>query len=85
MKQAITESLLTAWLDKNLQYPPASYFRLGLQATSYARPRDLQVISGGKVWEAAAQFQAVGVNAQLIDRLQAWGRQYTSLASLFHY
>ena len=85
MKQAITESLLTAWLDKNLQYPPASYFRLGLQTTSYARPRDLQVISGGKVWEAAAQFQAVGVNAQLIDRLQAWGRQYTSLASLFHY
>jgi hypothetical protein len=85
MRQAITESLLTAWLDKNLQYPPASYFRLGLEPSSYAPPRDLQDISGGKAWEAAAQFQAAGVNVQLIDRLQAWGRQYVSLASLFHY
>jgi hypothetical protein len=84
-KQAITESLLTAWLDKNLQYPPASYFRLGLEASSYARRRDLENISGGRAWEAAREFQAAGVNVKLIDCLQAWGREYTSLASLFHY
>ena len=85
LKQAITESLLTAWLDKNLEYTPASYFRLGLLPSGYAQPTELQDISGGKAWEAEAQFQAAGVNVQLIERLQAWGRAYASLASLFHY
>jgi hypothetical protein len=85
-KQAITGSLLTAWLNKNLQYPTVSYFQLGLSTVSgYARSTDLQDISGGRAWEAAPQFQAAGVSVQLIERLQEWGRNYTSLASLFRY
>jgi hypothetical protein len=85
MKQAITESFLTAWLDKNLQYPAPSYFHRGLLESSYARPTDLRDISGGTAWEAAPRFQAAGVSIQLIQRLEEWGREYTSLASLFHY
>jgi len=85
MKQAITEALLSAWLDKTLQYPPASYFRLGLLASSYARPTDLRDISGGRAWEAAAEFRAAGVRGRLVDRLEEWGRKYNDLAGLFHY
>jgi hypothetical protein len=85
MRQAITESLLTAWLDKNLQYPLASYFHRDLLETAYSRPTELRDISGGSAWEAAPRFQAAGVNIQLLQRLQEWGREYTSLASLFHY
>jgi hypothetical protein len=85
IKQAITESLLTAWLDKTLGYPPATYFRLGLLAGSYTRPADLQGISGGRAWEAAAEFRAAGVRQPLVERLETWGRKYNDLAGLFHY
>jgi hypothetical protein len=85
VKQAITESLLSAWLDKTLQYPSVSYFERGLQANAYKLPADLRDISGGKVWEAAPQFQAAGVSASVIERLNAWGKAYTALADLFHY
>ncbi len=85
VKQAITESLLSAWLDKTLQYPSTSYFVQGPQPAGYKLPTHLQNISGGRVWEAASQFQAVGVRAALIERLDAWGKAYTALAELFHY
>lgn len=85
MKQAMAESLLSAWLDKTLQYPTDSYFVRGLQPSVYRLPTDLQDISGGNVWEAAPQFQAAGVRPFLIERLAAWGKAYTSLAGLFHY
>lgn len=85
LKRAITESLLTAWLDKTLQYRSASYFQLGRLANSYTPPPDIRDISGGKVWEAAPQFQAAGVSVQLLDRLEKWGRSYSDLASLYHY
>ena len=85
MKRAITEALLAAWLEKTLQYPAASYFQRGLVASSYARPTDLQDISGGRVWEDAAEFQATGVNPRLIQRVEEWGKTYRDLTQLFHY
>jgi hypothetical protein len=85
MKQIITESLLWAWLDKTLQYPPASYFERGPESASYKVPGYLQDISGGRVWEASSQFQTAGARPSLIDRLDAWGKSYTALAALFHY
>ncbi len=84
-RRALTEAFLTAWLDKNLSYLPVSYFQRGLSASSYAPPVELRNVSGGKAWLAAPQFQAAGVNAQAIQRLQNWGDKYSSLAQLFHY
>ncbi|MGA2598718.1 MAG: hypothetical protein ABSH09_17210 [Bryobacteraceae bacterium] len=85
LKQAITESLLTAWLDKTLQYPAASYFQRGLSESSYRLPTEYLDISGGKVWDAAPRFLAAGVNLSTVQRLQEWGRSYTAMAQLFHY
>jgi hypothetical protein len=85
LRPAITQSLLTAWLDKTLQYPPAKYFQRGLPATYYKLPVDFLDISGGKVWEAAPQFLAAGVDVSTTRRLQAWGNAYAPLAELFHY
>lgn len=85
VRQAIAESLLSAWLDKTLQYPPASYFVRGQRPADYKLPSYLQDISGGRVWDASPQFQAAGVSPALIERLDAWGKAYTALAELFHY
>jgi hypothetical protein len=85
LKQAITESWLTAWLDKTMQYPAAAYFQRGLSAVSYQLPAEFLDISGGKVWEAAPQFQAAGVKPSTVQRLEEWGRADTALAQLFHY
>jgi hypothetical protein len=85
MRQAITQALLAAWLDKTLHYPIASYFQRGLSASSYALPAGLQDVSGGKAWESVAQFKAAGVDPLLIARLEAWGAAYTTTAQLFHY
>jgi hypothetical protein len=78
------ESLLTAWLDKTLQYPAASYFARGRLA-GYTPPAHLLDISGGRVWEASPQFRAAGVGRAVTERLDAWGKAYTALAELFHY
>jgi hypothetical protein len=85
VRAAVTQSLLTAWLDKTLQYPPANYFQRGVPAHYYELPADFLDISGGKVWEAAPQFLAAGVDVSTTRRLQAWGKAYTALAELFHY
>lgn len=85
LKQAITESLLTAWLDKTLQYAPVSYFQRGLPVASYRLPAESLDISGGKVWEAAPRFLAAGVDRSTVQRLQEWGETYTALAQLFQY
>ena len=65
LKQAITESLLTAWLDKTLQYPAASYFQRGLSESSYRLPTEYLDISGGKVWDAAPRFLAAGSRVEI--------------------
>jgi hypothetical protein len=80
VRTAITESMLRAWLDKTVEYRPASYFVLGLKASDYSQRR-----SNGNVWDAASQFQAAGVSSELIQRLKAWGKAYTAMAELFHY
>jgi hypothetical protein len=84
-KRAITESLLGAWLDKNLQYPAGQYFRVGLTESSYAAPASYGNISGGKVWEAAPLFLSAGVNPDLVRQLQKWGTSYANMAARFQY
>ena len=48
IKQAVTESLLSAWLDKTLAYPPATYFRLGLLAGGSRGLRTYKVYRAGE-------------------------------------
>ncbi len=83
--QALTISLLAAWMDKNLQYPIAKHLPIGLPRRSYTQPRAYGGISGGKVWEAAKQFRDAGVPAELVQRLQRWGIAYADRAARLQY
>jgi hypothetical protein len=83
-RRHVTELLLSAWLEKTAQYHPASYFHRGL-SQDYAAPAGVRGIYGGKVWEAASQFQELGVNPALIRQVEAWGREYTEAAARFQY
>jgi len=83
--QALTESLLAAWMDKNLQYPIEKYLPLGAHPNAYTPPRSYGDISGGKVWEAARQFRDAGVGADLVRRLQRWGIGYADRAARIQY
>ncbi len=84
-KRAITESFLAAWLEKNLQYPVARYFRVGLSENSYAAMASYSGLSGGKVWEVAPLFMAAGVNPVFVRQLQQWGAAYSDVAARFQY
>jgi len=84
-KRAITESLLAAWLDKNLQYPLARYFTAGLSERSYAAPASLGGITGGNVWELAPLFTKAGVNPEIVRELEKWGTSFTDVAARFQY
>jgi len=86
LRRALTNSLLAAWMDKNLQYPTEKYLPMGgLPARPYAPPAAYGEISGGKVWEAAQQFRAAGVAPELVGRLQQWGIAYTDRAARIQY
>jgi hypothetical protein len=85
VQQALTESLLAAWMDKNLQYPIARYLPLGSPVAPYTPPSKYGEISGGKVWEAAQQFRDAGVGAGLVGRLQQWGIAYNDRAARLQY
>jgi hypothetical protein len=85
VRRAITESLLAAWLEKNLQYPVARFFTPGLSESSYAPPSSFGGISGGKVWSAAPLFLAAGVSPEVVGRLVRWGADYTDTAARFQY
>lgn len=87
VRRAITESLLTAWLDKNLKYRTSQYFNQGTTSLTqtYALPKDLSGISGGNVWLSAPQFQAAGISPDTIARLLKWGRSYANMAASLHY
>src|SRR5580704_19083542 len=52
-RRDLTTSLLTAWLDKNLQYPITEYLPVGMPPRSYSPSRTYSDISGGKAWESA--------------------------------
>src|SRR5262249_37242891 len=85
VKRTITESLLAAWLEKNMQYPVGRYFRVGLSENSYAPPASYGSISSGKAWESAALFTAAGVNPDVVKQLQKWGQAYSDVAARFQY
>ncbi len=86
LRRALTASLLSAWMDKNLQYPVAKYLPMGgLPARPYAPPQGYGEISGGSVWEAAQQFRDAGVPAELARRLQQWGIAYSDRAARLQY
>ena len=82
--RALTASLLSAWLDKNLQYPIADYLPLSAGHT-YVPPNSYADISGGKAWESAQQFRNAGVGAELVQRLQQWGFVFTDRAARIQY
>ena len=84
-RRAVTEAMLTAWLDKNLKYRTARYFTQGTTGREYTPPKAIEEISGSKVWEAAAQFEAAGVSPLTVKRLREWGRAYTNMAASLHY
>jgi len=83
--QALTTSLLEAWMDKNQQYPVEKYLPIGLPPRSYALGGTYGEISGGKVWEAAKQFRDASVPADLVYRLQQWGIVFTDRAARIQY
>jgi hypothetical protein len=82
--RALTASLLSAWLDKNLQYPIAEYLPLSAGHT-YTPLNSYGDISGGKAWESAQQFRNLGVSAELVQRLQQWGFVFTDRAARIQY
>jgi hypothetical protein len=77
LHQALTESLLTAWMDKNLQCPIAKYLPVGAPLYAYTPRRAHGDIGGGNVWDAARQFRDAGVAPELARRLQEWGIAFT--------
>jgi hypothetical protein len=83
--QALTTSLLAAWMDKNLQYPITKHLPTGVPRRAYTQPGAYGDISGGKVWEAATQFRDAGVSAELVQRLQQWGIAYSDRAARLQY
>jgi hypothetical protein len=82
--QALTASLLSAWMDKNLQYPIGKYLPLS-PPRAYAPPLGYGYISGGKVWEARQQFRDAGVSPELVRRLLQWGIAFTDRAARIQY
>jgi hypothetical protein len=83
--RALTASLLTAWMDKNLQYPIAKHLPLGLLGHAYRPTRAYGNITGGKVWESAKEFRDAGVPADLVERLQEWGIAFNDRAGRLQY
>jgi hypothetical protein len=83
--RALTASLLSAWMDKNLQYPVAKYLPFGVLPHSYTAPHAYGHITGGKVWEAAQQFREAGVAPELVGRLQQWGIAFIDRAARLQY
>jgi len=85
LRQRLTVSMLSAWMDKNLQYPIQEYLPLGSLQDDYKARIDERDISGGKVWTAAEQFRTAGVGADLIDQLLKWGTAYADRAARIQY
>jgi hypothetical protein len=85
VRRAITEGMLTAWLEKNQQYQIGRYFTPGLAEQAYALPASFGSISGGKVWEAAPEFLAAGVSPAVVQQLKKWGAAYEDVGARFQY
>jgi hypothetical protein len=85
LHRALTESLLAAWMDKNLQYPMAKHLPMGVHRQAYAPPQGYGDITGGSVWESAKQFRDAGVSPDLVRRLQQWGIAFADRAARLQY
>jgi hypothetical protein len=85
IRAAVTDAMLSAWMDKNAQYPIAMYLHVGSDRYSYLPPRLYRGITGGKVWDAAQEFRKAGVNAELVEHLQEWGRAYSDRVARLQY
>jgi hypothetical protein len=85
LRCALTSSLLSAWMDKNLQYPIAAYLPIGVLKHAYRPSESYGMISGGRVWEAAQDFLDAGVSRDLVDRLLDWGTAFTDRAARIQY
>ena len=85
VRRALTESLLSAWMEKNLQYPIARYLPLPSLQHDYRSRGSYANISGGRAWTASEQFRAAGVSDDLVDRLRDWGIAYTDRAARLQY
>lgn len=85
LRRSLTSAFLSAWMDKNLQYPIARYLPFGLARKPYVVPYEYGEITGGQAWSAAPQFKAAGVPAELLARLQAWGSTYSERAARLQY
>jgi hypothetical protein len=85
VRQAITEAMLSAWMDKNLQFPLVKYLPIPPPQRAYIPAPGYDDISGGKVWQAAARFRAAGVSDDVVLRLERWGEAYTDRAMRLQY
>lgn len=85
VRQALTVSMLAAWMDKNLQYPITKHLPVGVPRRPYTQTGSYGEISGGKVWESAKQFREAGVPADIVQHLQQWGIVYTDRAARLQY
>ena len=85
VRSALTESLLSAWLDKTEQYSVTKYLPLVSLGHDYSARYAYADISGGKVWEAVEQFRTAGISDDLAERLQNWGLAYTDRAARLQY
>ena len=83
--RALTTSLLSAWMDKNLQYPIAKYLPLGLPPRAYTQHKAYGGITGGKVWESAKRFRDARVTPELVRRLEEWGTAFIDRAARLQY
>ena len=61
------------------------YLPLGLPPRAYTSPRSYGDVTGGKVWEAAREFRAVGVPADLVESLEQWGIAFSDRAARIQY
>ena len=85
VRRALTESLLSAWLNKTLQYPIAEYLPLPPLQHDYRARELFRDIGGGGVWNAAEKFHSAGVSDAVFDRLRNWGVDYTGRAARIQY
>jgi hypothetical protein len=83
--QALTTSMLAAWMDKNLEYPITKHLPVGVPRRPYTQPGYYGDISGGNVWQSAKQFRDAGVPAALVKSLQQWGAAYADRAARIQY
>lgn len=85
VRQALTTSMLAAWMEKNLEYPITKHLPVGVPRRPYTQPGYYGDISGGNVWQSAKEFRDAGVPATLVKSLQQWGAAYADRAARIQY